>query len=84
MNASLTPVERTAASEALRHKDKRIAALERKALTCPSCGCLLVCPMCGADPGAKPADEPLERRFVGPGEVDDNSGGGHETDPLPF
>jgi len=39
MDVPLTPVERTAASEALRRKDKRIADLERKALTCPSCGC---------------------------------------------
>jgi hypothetical protein len=84
MNAPLTPAERTAASEAIRRQDKRIASLERKALTCPSCGCVLVCPMCGADPGAKAADEPPERRLVGPGEVDDNSGGGHETDPVPF
>jgi len=42
------------------------------------------CPMCGADPGAKSADEPLEHRFVGPGEMDDNSGGGHGADPVPF
>ncbi len=84
MNAPLSPAERSAAAEAIRRQDKRIASLERKALTCPSCGCVLVCPMCGADPGAKPADGHLEHRLVGPGEVDDNSGGGHEAEPIPF
>jgi hypothetical protein len=75
MNAPLTPAERTAASEAIQRRDKRIAALERKVLTCPSCGCVLRCPMCGLDPHAKP-EEPLGRRF------DDNSGSGH--DEIPF
>lgn len=32
---------------------KRVRRLERAALTCGNCGSVLVCPMCGHDPGHK-------------------------------
>ncbi len=47
--------ERQAASEALRTRDRRIETLERRVLTCPECGSVLQCPLCGHDPGPKEA-----------------------------
>jgi hypothetical protein len=56
MNAPLTPVERTAASEAIQRRDRRIESLEEKVLTCPNCGAIMACGFCGFDPHAKPEE----------------------------
>lgn len=78
----LTPTERTAASEALRRQDQRIAALERGIMTCANCGSLLVCPMCGHDPREERV------RWVPPDPANSEPGGYEpmpdDEGPIPF
>jgi hypothetical protein len=56
MNAPLSAAERTAASEAIQRRDKRIESLEKAAMTCTNCGARLKCEWCGHDPHAKPEE----------------------------